>query len=201
MAENGEIVRQGYDKIAKKYQADRRIFDNRKELEELASLLPKNAKVLDVGCGAGVPVVKSLVKSGFDVTGVDFSGSMLRLARRNVPEASFVKQDATKLGLETNSFDGLTSSYCIIHIPREKHSSLFRSFHEILKPTGLMLASMGSSEWEGTDRYYGVNMFWSHYSPEKSRRIVEDAGFQIIWDKIIESGEEKTYWILARNKR
>lgn len=49
MAENGEIVRQGYDKIAKKYQADRRIFDNRKELEELASLLPKNAKVLDVG--------------------------------------------------------------------------------------------------------------------------------------------------------
>jgi ubiquinone/menaquinone biosynthesis C-methylase UbiE len=201
LTERDEIVRKGYDKIAKKYQADRDVFGNRRELEEFVSLLPKNAKVLDVGCGAAVPFIKFLVEHGFNVAGVDFSESMLKLAKRNVPEANLIKQDVTRLGLKTNSFDGLTSSYCIIHIPREKHSSLFQSFHGILKPKGVMLISIGSSEWEGTDEYYGTEMFWSHYNPEKSLQIIHNAGFQTIWDRFNESGGEKNYWILARNKK
>jgi hypothetical protein len=64
-----------------------------------------------------------------------------------------------------------------------------------------MLISMGYSEWEGTEEYYGVDMFWSHYSPEKTLQTIESAGFQTIWDKIIESGGERPYWILARNKK
>jgi len=201
LTEKEEIVRKGYDKIAKEYLADRHIFDNKRELEEFVSLLPRNAKVLDVGCGAAVPFIKFLVEYGCSVTGVDFSESMLKLAKRNVPEANLIKQDVTRLGLRTNSFDGLTSSYCIIHISREKHSSLFQSFHGILKPKGVMLISIGSSEWEGTDEYYGTEMFWSHYSPEKSLQITHNAGFQTIWDRFNESGGEKNYWILARNKK
>ena len=201
MTEKEEIVRKGYDKIAREYQAGRHIFDNKKELEEFTSLLPRNAKVLDVGCGAAVPFIKFLVERGFNVTGVDFSESQLKLAGKNVPEANLIKQDATRLGLKTNSFDGVTSSYCIIHIAREKHSSLFQSFHRILKPRGVMLISTGSSEWEGTDEYYGTKMFWSHYSPERSLQIIHDAGFQTIWDRFNESGGEKNYWILARNKK
>ena len=200
MTEKEEIVRKGYDKIAKEYLADRHIFDNKRELEEFVSLLPRKAKVLDVGCGAAVPFIKFLVEHGFSVTGVDFSESQLKLARKNVPEANLIKQDVTRLGFKANSLDGLTSSYCIIHIPREKHSSLFQSFHRILKPKGVMLISIGSSEWEGTEEYYGVNMFWSHYSPEKSLQIIHNVGFQTIWDRFNESGGEKNYWILARNK-
>lgn len=201
MTEKEEIVRKGYDKIAREYKAGRHIFDNKKELEEFVSLLPRNAKVLDVGCGAAVPFIKFLVGRGFNVTGVDFSESQLKLAGKNVPEANLIKQDATRLGLKTNSFDGVTSSYCIIHIAREKHSSLFQSFHRILKPRGVMLISTGSSEWEGTDEYYGTKMFWSHYSPERSLQIIRDVGFQTIWDRFNESGGEKNYWILARNKK
>jgi SAM-dependent methyltransferase len=126
---------------------------------------------------------------------------MLKLAGKNVPAANLLKQDATRLGLNANSFDGITSSFCIIHIPREEHSSLFQSLHRILKPDGVMLISMGYSEWEGTDTYYGVDMFWSHYSPEKSLQTIENAGFHTIWDKIIKSGGERPYWILARNKK
>lgn len=64
-----------------------------------------------------------------------------------------------------------------------------------------MLISIGSSEWEETDEYYGTEMFWGHYSPEKSLQIIQDAGFQTIWDRFNESGGEKNYWILARNKK
>ncbi|TET62655.1 class I SAM-dependent methyltransferase [Candidatus Bathyarchaeota archaeon] len=201
MTEKEEIVRKGYDKIAEKYQADRHLFNNIKELEELESLLPKNAKVLDVGCGAGVPVTKFLVDSGFDVIGVDFSENMLRFARKNVPKAKFIKKDMTKLDFRDNSFDGLTAFYSIIHVPREKHSSLFQSFHRILKPEGVILICVGPDEWEATEEYYGSRMFWSHYSPEKSLQLVKDAGFQILFEKHLVKGREKHYWILARNKK
>jgi SAM-dependent methyltransferase len=46
-------------------------------------------KVMDVGCGAG-PLTKALVEAGFDVTGVDNSAELLKLANANVPTAHFV---------------------------------------------------------------------------------------------------------------
>jgi ubiquinone/menaquinone biosynthesis C-methylase UbiE len=201
MAKKEEIVKIGYDKIAQDYQANRGVHDHRKELEEFVNLLPKNAKVLDVGCGAGIPATRFLVESGFDVTGVDFSESMLGFARRNVPEARFIKEDMTELGFKDNSFDGLTACESIIHVPREKHSLLFQSFHRIIKPNGAMLISIGSSDWEATDEFYGARMFWSHYRPEKSLQMIKDAGFKIVFGKQIVSGKEKYYWVLAKNAK
>jgi len=200
LTEKKEIVRKGYDKIAREYQADRGLFKNTKELREFASHLSKNARVLDVGCGAGVPITKFLVESGFDVTGIDFSEGMLKLARKNIPKARFIKKDMTKIDFEDNSFEGLTAFYSIFHVPRKKHFSLFKSLHRILKPKGVMLICLGPDHWEGTDEYYGVEMFWSHYSSEKSLQLVRNAGFQIIWDKHLVRGGENQYWILAKNK-
>ena len=201
MTENEEIVMKGYDRIAEVYQAIRHNFDNTMELEEFVKLLPKNANVLDMGCGAGFPVTKFLVESGYGVTGVDISESMLKLAKRNVSKAKFIKGDMTRLDFKNNSFDGLTAIYSIIHVPRDKHLSLFQSFHRILKPNGVMLISMGPDRWEGTDEYFGVKMFWSHYSSEKALQLVKDAGFQIISDKHLVRGGERHYWILARNQK
>ncbi len=199
--EKGEIVRKGHDRIAEKYHAIRQAFDSKGELGEFASLLPKNAKVLDVGCGDGVPVAQFLAECGFDVTGIDFSKNMLKLACKNVPKAKFVLRDMTKLDLAANSFDGLTAFYSIIHVPREKHFLMFQSFHRILKPEGIMLICLGPDEWEATDKYYGTEMFWSHYDPKKSLQLVKKAGFEIISDNILARGGEKHYWILAKNKK
>jgi len=201
MTDDESVVRKGYDAIAEEYHANRNRFDHWKELKEFAALLPKNAKVLDVGCGAGVPVARFLVESGFDVTGIDFSENMFKLARKNVPKAIFIKKDMNELDFAENSFDGLTAYYSIIHVPREKHSLLFESFHRILKPDGIMLVCMGPDEWEATDEYLGTTMFWSQYSPEKSLDLVRNAGFQIIYDQILVRGGEKHYWIMARNKK
>ncbi|MFB0502653.1 MAG: class I SAM-dependent methyltransferase [Candidatus Bathyarchaeia archaeon] len=199
MAEREEIVRSGYDKIAEEYQADRGIFDHTRELDELLSLLPRNGRILDVGCGAGVPVIEFFVKAGFEVVGMDFSESMLRLARKNVPQAQLIMGSMTELGFRDNSFDGLTAFYSIVHVPREKHLSLFQSFHKILKPEGVMLICMGPDEWEAVEEYYGTRMFWSHYGPEISLQLVKDAGLHVIFGRYILRGGERHYWILAGN--
>ncbi len=202
MNKKENLVQKGYDKIAEEYQADRHRFDHRKELQKFAELLPKNGKVIDVGCGAGVPVARFLVESGFSVVGIDFSEKMIRLARRNVPEATFVRKDMSQLDFADSSFDGLTAFYSIIHVPREKHSQLLRDFSRILKSGGILLVTMGSDEWEATEIYshFGIEMFWSQYAPRKSLQLVKDAGFEVIFDKILVRGKERHYWILARKK-
>lgn len=192
------IVEQGYDKIAEEYCGWRRIFKNIAELEEFAALLPKSAKVLDIGCGAGIPAARFLVERGCQVVGIDFSEKMLDLARANVSEAEFLKKDMTELDFENDSFDALTAFYSIIHVPRTKHVGLFQAFHRILKPGGLMLISLGSDAWEGTDDFHGVQMFWSHYTPEKSLQFIKHARFDIIFDRCVEEGGEAHYWVLAK---
>jgi ubiquinone/menaquinone biosynthesis C-methylase UbiE len=201
MVDKENVVKKGYDGITEEYQANRGKFDHRKELTQFAALLPENAKILDVGCGAGVPVAQFLAEYGFDVTGIDFSENMLKLARKNVPKATFINKDMNELDFAANSFDGLTAFYSIIHVPKEKHYSLFESFHRVLKPEGMMLVCMGPDEWEATDEYLGTTMFWSQYSPEKSLQLVKNAGFQIVSDQILARGGEKHYWIMARNKK
>jgi ubiquinone/menaquinone biosynthesis C-methylase UbiE len=201
LLKQGEIVRKGYDNLAEKYHIFRQAFDNEIELDEFVKLLPINSKVLDVGCGAGVPVAKFLAERGFDVTGIDFSRNMLRLARKNAPKAKFLLRDMTKLEFAADSFDGLIAFYSIIHVPRENHFSLFRSFLRILRPQGIMLICLGPDEWEANDKYYGVEMFWSHYDPKKSLQLLKKAGFEVLSDKILVRGGEKHYWILARNAK
>src|SRR3989338_7221214 len=116
--QKSQIVKEGYTKIAEKYHNQRNIFPNKNLLLKFIKHLPKNSRVLDLGCGAGVPVSKFLVDNGHKVTGIDFADGMLRLARKNVLKARFLKMDITKLNFNSNSFDGAVSFYAIIHVPR-----------------------------------------------------------------------------------
>ncbi|UCD96688.1 MAG: class I SAM-dependent methyltransferase [Candidatus Bathyarchaeota archaeon] len=200
IVEEEEVVRKGYDDIAREYQAKRQTFDNVEVLTEFFHYLPKCARILDAGCGAGVPCADLAMQAGFEVVGVDFSSSMLKMARKNVPEADLIKEDMTKLGFPDNSFDGLIALYSIIHVPREMHASLYQQFHEILKPEGMMLMCIGSDEWEGTDAYFGTQMFWSEPSLENTLKMVKNAGFQILSGKHLVIGGERAYWITARNQ-
>ncbi|HVD44568.1 MAG TPA: class I SAM-dependent methyltransferase, partial [Rubrobacter sp.] len=86
-------VESGYDRMAEHYLATKDPEDPLAlaALKDLASLLPSEAAVLDLGCGAGVPVTRWLADRGFVVTGVDVSARQLELARTNVPEGTYFK--------------------------------------------------------------------------------------------------------------
>ena len=80
-----KVVETGYDRVAERYLASKDAGDptTLAALEELARTLAPGAAVLDLGCGAGVPVTRWLARR-FAVTGVDFSARQLELARLNV---------------------------------------------------------------------------------------------------------------------
>ncbi|NPD88688.1 MAG: class I SAM-dependent methyltransferase [Asgard group archaeon] len=195
-----KIVEEGYNKIALKYHSERNKFESIVELKQFTNLLIPGAKLLDVGCGAGVPVTKYLVDEGFSVTGIDISEKMLSLAKKHVPKGEFFKIDMSEMDFPDDTFDGIVSFYAIIHLPREKHAPLFKKFQKILKSGGLMMIVLGSDEWEVIDDYFGAKMFWSQHSTEQSIELVKDAGFEIISEEVLERGGEQHYWILAKSK-
>ena len=159
-----QIVRHAYDTIAETYLRSRGVDgEDVRLLGELATRLPDSARVLDAGCGAGIPVTSTLSER-FPVTGVDISGAQIEMARQAVPTAEFIQADMTELTFPDASFEAIVSYYAIIHIPREEHPALLANFHRMLAPGGLLLVTMGASDisddneddWLGG----GATMFW-----------------------------------------
>jgi ubiquinone/menaquinone biosynthesis C-methylase UbiE len=182
-----KIVKKGYNTITHEYIKIRTKDPKDVQLlQELVQRLPHDAKVLDVGCGAGVPVTKFLTQF-FDVTGVDFAENQLQLARQLVPRAQFVCQDMTDMTFPDHSFDAICSYYAIIHIPRQKHHELLTDFYRIVTPSGLVLLCMGADDLEEdtTEDYLGAPMYWSHYDAETNMRLIKECGFDIIWSRIV----------------
>lgn len=193
-----EIVRSGYDRIPRRYLVEREKIDNWKEIEAFCSKLPSNAKILDVGCGTGVPIARYLIDRGFEMVGIDLSNEMVSIAQRKVPGGRFLQMNMTDMEFPSESFDGLISCYAVFHVPRNKHAAIFQSFYKILKPDGFMLASVGASEWEEVEEYYGVDMFWSHFDPTTTQSLITEAGFDIEFNRTVENGGEVHNWVLAR---
>ncbi len=181
------IVEQGYNRIARDYRAWREeeplLF--RDELQDLAERLPPNSTVLDVGCGAGVPVALFLSRK-FRVTGVDISSEQLILARQRVPNATFLQQDMVSLDVPHNSFDAITCFYALIHVPRDQHARVLANFHLALKPNGFLLLITGNGDLPNDlSDFFGAEMYWSHFDRATSLQMIRDAGFEILWDKVV----------------
>ncbi|MFQ6013363.1 MAG: class I SAM-dependent methyltransferase [Thermoplasmata archaeon] len=198
-------MKAGYNAIARKYTALRsEDTEDIRLLEELVERLPRGAKVLDAGCGSGVPVTRYL-EQFFDVTGVDFAEEQIRRARRLVPEATFLCGDVTDLAFADETFDAICSYYAIIHIPRGEHRGLLQNFYRMLRPQGLALLLMGTTDSpEDIADYHGVQMFWSHYDAETNRRMLEECGFAVLWVTLVEDpvdpGGEKGLFVLGQRR-
>jgi 2-polyprenyl-3-methyl-5-hydroxy-6-metoxy-1,4-benzoquinol methylase len=202
-------VESGYDRMAEQYLATKDPEDPLAlvALEDLASLLPSEASVLDLGCGAGVPVTRWLADRGFAVTGVDVSARQLELARKNVPEGTFLKADMTELAFAPESFDAAVAFHSIIHVPRAEQHALLESIHRWLKPGGVFLATMTVSDYEGCEENWegwGAPMVWSHYDGKANVAMLREAGFEIRYAEPRTgkgTGDTETWlWVLARKK-
>ena len=175
-------------------------------LEELARGLPSGAAVLDLGCGAGVPVTRWLADHGFAVIGVDFSARQLELTRRLVPSASFAKADLTDLDFPPESFDAVVAFYSIIHLPRTEQPALLEGIRRWLKPGGAFLATWALGAWEGevSDwEGWGAAMRRSHYDEQTNLRMLREARFEVAsaearTGKGTGENEETWLWVLAR---
>lgn len=182
-----KTVKEGYNAIADRYLAERtRDSEDVRLLNEFMERLPANAEVLDAGCGAGIPI-SQMLSERFHVTGVDFAEAQIELAKKNVPNAQFLCEDMTKLDFPDRTFDGITSYYAIIHIPRAEHQPLLANFYRMLKPGGLALLCLGAEHLidDIDEDYLGTRMYWSHFDTQTYLEMLDKCGYSTIWSKYV----------------
>ena len=185
MADPRKIVAEGYDGITLEYLELVKSMGStvrEKYLDTLINLLPTGATVLELGCGAGIPMTRRLVDESLKVTGVDISREQLALAKKNVPEATLFLGDMTELDFDENSFDAIIAFYSITHVPRVEHADLISLIYRILKPGGIFAGNLGRSNLPDTFEadWLGKPMFFSHYDADTSEEMICKTGFEIL---------------------
>lgn len=128
---------EGYDLYADSYEKDYEYlnsFENDAVLKALGNL--KGKKVLDVGCGTG-RLIRFMLEKGAEVSGADVSEEMLRVARKNFPEVSFLKAEMENLPFEDNNFDLVVATFVIVHL--KNLSGFFAEVYRVLKNGGIFV--------------------------------------------------------------
>jgi SAM-dependent methyltransferase len=157
----------------------------------LAESLPAGSRVLDLGCGTGLPTCRQLVAAGHRVVGVDLAPGMIALARSYVPEAEFHQADIADLRPggpygargrhDLGKFDGVTAFFSFLMLPRVEIPYALGTVHDLLVPGGLFAFSMVEADLDDFSiPFLGNTIRVSGYLRDDLRQVVSEAGFTVV---------------------
>ena len=168
-----ESQRQDWNRVAGGWDKWDRFFD-----EQMAFLnhrlvadarLRSGMRVLDLGSGTGYPALlgaQTVGPSG-GVIGLDLAEQMLAVARRKatalgLANVTFRTSDVTTLPFDANSFDAVTSRFCLMFLPEIPKAAA--EIARVLKPGCWVAAAV----WSAPDKNPSIGL-----SMEAVKQVVE----------------------------
>ncbi|TAL49161.1 class I SAM-dependent methyltransferase [Patescibacteria group bacterium] len=190
-----------YNKIAKDWREDH-LGDTWwiEGTDKYLSFFKQGASILDVGCGWGEKS-KYMVKKGFDITGIDFSEEMIKLAKEQAPAGKFFVKDIRQpLELET-LFDGVFAQAVLLHIPKNEIVGVLKNITAPLKSKGYFYAAVKEMRQGGKDEEivkesdygYDYKRFFSYFMLDELKKYIQEIRLKVVYENITSDG--KTNWI------
>ena len=172
-----------YNKIALGYSESHFTHFWIEEFDFFKSII-RGKKVIDLGCGAGRDAAV-FVENGFDYTGIDASEEMLKVASKRVPKGKFQQMDFSKTNFPSGTFDGFWASASFLHIPKKDIAGALQEAKRITKNSGVGFISVKEKTEmdEGMiseSRYGGISRYFSFYTREELKNLLEQSGFSVI---------------------
>jgi SAM-dependent methyltransferase len=202
MTSNEPLALHAYEQLADAYAAriDTKPHNAYYERPAMMSLLPDVAglRVLDAGCGPGV-YAQWLAQRGAQVVAVDCSARMLEHAKARAGASVEYHQADLEAGLavlDGRSFDLVLAALVMDALADWR--ALFRRWHTLLRPGGLMVFSAGHPSFDAayfkTSRYadteqvsstwrgFGIEVVVPSYRRSLSEVInpVIESGFELL---------------------
>ncbi|RBQ02551.1 class I SAM-dependent methyltransferase [Pedobacter miscanthi] len=173
-----------YNKIGRWF-AENRYADAVEQayLNDILKNLPPDAKVLDVGCGDGKPILEYFIKHNIDVLGVDASEQMIGLAKNNFPVTRFLLKDMRKLNLN-EKYDVIIAWHSFFHLPADDQPDMFRIFKQHLKPNGILLFTSGTERGEVWGINDGENLFHASLNTTEYQNLLQSNQFEVLKHKV-----------------
>ena len=113
----------------------------------LATADPRQARVLELGCGSGINVLAmAQLYPGADFVGVDISAGHIQLADEarsatGLGNARFIQANIADLGGDLGQFDYIIAHGVYSWVPAEVREAILRLCHERLRPNGVAYLS------------------------------------------------------------
>jgi len=162
------------------------------------SILAPGSRILDAGCGTGIPVSAMLAEAGLDVVGFDISPKMIELAQTRV-KGSFAVSDMLEYKPE-GKFAAVFIIFAHLQLSYADFSGVAYKLANALQPGGILaLGQMPSdsyvkdySSYDETKTYVedydapfmGKLLPTLMLSAEGQRSFLRSMGLEIVWDHI-----------------
>lgn len=152
-----------------------------------ALLLKQNPTLLEIACGPG-NVTKYLFskRPDFNIFGIDLAPKMIKLARKNNPQADFKTMDCRNISTLEKRFDAIMCAFVMPYLSKNESSNLIKDSSARINPSGLLYFSIMEDDYSksgfettsfsGTDRvyiYYHQADFISECLSENGFRIID----------------------------
>ncbi|HSN61047.1 MAG TPA: class I SAM-dependent methyltransferase [Ferruginibacter sp.] len=145
------------------------------------SILKKNAKLLEIGCGPG-NITKYLLtkRPDFKIQGIDIAPNMIALAKKNNPLASFCVMDIRHIDKLQTKFDGIIGGFCLPYLSASESLKLITDSCDLLIDNGLLYISFveGDPKMSGFQvGSSGDRSYFNYHTLENLNRLLINNGF------------------------
>jgi len=146
-----------YNKIANKWNAQ--IMKNPEYgmnyVRKAMGFSKENSKVLDIGCGSDGRIIDEALKKSFEITALDVSSEMIRIAKTRHPNVNFINDDFIEWNT-TERFDLIIAWDSIFHAPEALQKTLTQKMCSLLNSEGILLFTAGSSSGKAIGEMEGI---------------------------------------------
>ncbi|RLJ01850.1 MAG: hypothetical protein DRP11_03810 [Candidatus Aenigmatarchaeota archaeon] len=162
-------------------------------LEEIVRRLPKNSRILDLGCGSGVFIEKLKEKGFKNIIGLDINLEHLKYSLTIDKNNTLVLGKGEELPFR-RKFDAVICAEVIEHT--KEPFKMLKEMRRILKPGGLLFITTPNKKssfpilWEMWKRWKGK--IWSgkelhetDFTPASLKELMEKSGFDVIRTRTI----------------
>ena len=135
--------------------------------------LDPQSHILDAGCGSGRDS-KAFADMGYYVTAMDASPKICTEAEKVLGQ-KVLCQSFEEMNME-KMFDGIWACASLLHVSKEKMPDVLHRLKCALKDNGILYASFKYGDGEVTKQ----GRHFSNYDEETLRKLIEDAGFEVL---------------------
>lgn len=187
----------GYEAVADDFIAIRnRSSIGADTVRNWAKSLKPGGDVLDIGCGHGSPIAKTLIEQAFKVYGVDASPRLVAAFRERFPNAQVECAAVEDSQWFNRRFDGVVALGLIFLLRADTQATVIRKVSSSLVPGGQFLFTAPYQQCAWQDLL--TNRECISLGSVAYRDLLESAGLALIGDG---EDEGQNYYYFARKRQ